>query len=448
MSLPEYAVAAVGDESRRAAVEELIQTRGLGEIEISWPDQQGHARGKRVPSTGFLDRSDGSGFAFCDAALCWDVSGDVIDGARLSGWATGYPDLIARADLDTFRVLPWRDGVGHVIADVYDHHGARIRTAPRSVLRRAIERLASLGLQARVGVEIEFYLLDQDGRHLADGVQCYSLQKANEMDPVFGSILDGLRGFVDVDGGNTEYGPGQVEFNLNHAPPLEAADDAFRFKYAARELARRAGATATFMAKPFAGISGSSQHLHISLWQDDEPVFGWADGAEETLFRHAIGGVLAHLPGITLYGGPTVNSYKRFEPDSFAPTTVSWGIDNRTASVRSLLETPNATRLELRTGAADAEPHWAIASLLAAVTLGLEHAIDPGERGDGNLYGDGAPLPTTLDEAIRAAEADEQIVEILGADAVHDYAAIARSEWRAFVTQVTDWDRNRYLTGI
>lgn len=297
-------------------------------------------------------------------------------------------------------------------------------------------------------MEVEFYLLDADGRHLADGVQCYSLQKANEMDPVFGALQDGLREFVDIEGGNTEYGPGQVEFNLNHAPPLEAADEAFRFKYAARELARRAGATATFMAKPFAGISGSSMHLHLSLWQGDEPLFDWSDGAEAELFRHAIGGVLTHLPGITLYGAPTVNSYKRFEPDSFAPTTVSWGLDNRTASVRSLLESPHATRLELRTGAADAEPHWAIASLLAAVTLGVEQGIDPGERGVGNLYGQGTQLPQTLDEAIRAAEADDGIVEILGTDAVHDYAAIARSEWRAFVTQVTDWDRDRYLTGI
>lgn len=448
MSLHDHAAAAGSTTGERAALGELLAAGGLREVEISWPDHQGHARGKRVPADGFLERSEGAGYAFCDAALCWDVTGDVIPGTRLSGWETGYPDLIARADPGTFRLLPWRDGVGHVIADVFDHHNELIRTAPRTVLRRAIERLASLGITSRVGVEIEFYLLDAEGRHLADGVQCYSLQKANEMDPVFGEILDGLRGFVDVEGGNTEYGPGQVELNLHHAPPLEAADQAFRFKYAARELARRAGATATFMAKPFAGISGSSMHLHVSLWQGEEPLFGWDDGVENTVLQQAIGGVLRHLPGITLYGAPTVNSYKRFEPDSFAPTSISWGRDNRTAAVRSLLETPTATRLELRTGAADAEPHWSIAALLAAVTLGLEHGLEPGTRGDGNLYGQGARLPVTLDEAIRAARADDGVIQILGADAVHDYTTIAEAEWRAFVSQVTDWDRERYLRGV
>lgn len=439
---------ALGADPHRAAVERLIAEHGLREIELSWPDQQGHARGKRIPARGFLERSEGAGFAFCDASLCWDVTGDVVQDTRLSNWNTGYPDLIARADLSTFRLLPWRERVGHVVADVHDHHGHLIRTAPRTVLRRAVERLATLGVTARVGVELEFYLLDGDGRHLADGVQCYSLQKANEMDPVFGAILAGVDGFVAAEGGMTEYGPGQVEFNLEHAEPLEAADEAFRFKYAAREIARRAGVVTTFMAKPFAGLSGSSMHLHVSLWRGDEPLLAWSDGRENPVFRNAVGGVLRHLPGITLYGAPTVNSYKRYEPDAFAPTTVSWGVDNRTAAVRSLLESPRATRLELRTGAADAEPHWAIAALLAAVTLGLEHAEDPGERGSGNLYGHGAPLPATLDAAVDAALADRAVVDILGEDAVHDYTAIARAEWRAFVTQVGDWDRARYLTGV
>lgn len=436
------------ERTPRAAMERAIREQGLHEIEVAWPDQQGHPRGKRVPVHAFVNSASASGLAFCDASLCWDVTGDVVEDTRLSNWETGYPDMLAHADPATFRRLPWRRGVGHVIADVFDHHGELIRTAPRTVLRRAVDRLASLGLVAQIGIEVEGYLLDADGAHLADGVQCYSLQKANELDPVFGEITDGLRGFVPLTGANTEYGPGQIELNLMHGQPLEAADDVFRLKYGVRELARRAGATATFMAKPFNGLSGSSMHLHISLWRGDQPVFAWDEGGETTTMRHAVGGILRHLPGITLYGAPTVNSYRRFAPGSFAPTTVSWGLDNRTAAVRSLLESPSATRIELRTPAADAEPHWAVAALLAAVTVGLEESIDPAERGTGNLYGVGAPLPATLDEAIRAASSDAAIIDVLGEDAVHDFTAIARADWRAFVNEVTDWDRARYLTGV
>jgi glutamine synthetase len=157
-------------------------------------------------------------------------------------------------------------------------------------------------------VEIEFHLLAQDGSPLSDGVQAYSLQVLNQLEPVFGELIEGLRGFVELEGGNSEYGPGQCEVNLRHVDALQAADQAARFKYAARELARRRDAIATFMAKPFGDQAGNSMHLHLSLWRDHEPVFGPDGGAENALMRQAVGGILRHLPGIVLYGAPTVNS--------------------------------------------------------------------------------------------------------------------------------------------
>jgi glutamine synthetase len=174
-------------------------------------------------------------------------------------------------------------------------------------------------------VEIEFHLLAQDGSPLSDGVQAYLLQVLNQLEPVFGDLIDGLRGFVELEGGNSEYGPGQCEVNLGHLDALQAADQAARFKYAARELARRRDAIATFMAKPFGDQAGNSMHLHLSLWRNEEPAFGPDGGAENALMRRAVGGILAHLPGIVLYGAPTVNSYKRFEVGSFAPATATWG---------------------------------------------------------------------------------------------------------------------------
>jgi glutamine synthetase len=438
------------DPAAADAVARTIAERGLDDVELLWPDHQGHPRGKRIEAPDFLARATGQGFGFCDAALAWDVEGDVKPGLRVSDWDTGYPDMFAIPDLATFTTLPWRPRTGQVVCDLVDHHDALFRTAPRTVLRRVVARLAALGYEARVGVEIEFHLLDEQGAPLTDGVQCYSLQKLSELDPVIDDVLRGLRGYVELEGTNTEYGPGQAEVNLRHAPPLGAADQAARFKYATRLLARRAGATATFMAKPFAQYAGNSMHVHLSLWRDGEPAFAQRDGSENELHRRAVGGLLSHLPGITLYGAPTVNSYKRFEAHSFAPATVTWGGDNRTVAIRSLLESPAATRIELRAGAADAQPHWAVAGALAAVVAGLEAdpAPDPGVRGEGNLYDHGAPLPATLAEGVAAARADEAVADILGEDAVHDYAQLARLEWDAFAGAVSDWDRERYLRAV
>jgi glutamine synthetase len=424
-----------------AAIEQGI----VREIEVMWLDHQGHARGKRIDAAGFLERAAGEGFGFCSAGLAWDINGEVRSGLRHSDWATGFPDFYAVPDLASFRLLPWRERAGHVICDLVDERRELVRASPRTVLRRAIERLASLGYDAKLGVEIEFHLLDDDGAPLVGGMQTYSLEVLNQLDPVFGEILDGLRAFVELEGGNSEYGPSQCEVNLGYVDALEAADQAARFKYATRELARRRNAIATFMAKPFGDQAGNSMHLHLSLWRDGEPAFTPDGEGENPLMRRALGGILCHLPGIVLYGAPTVNSYKRFELGSFAPTSVNWGADNRTVAVRSLLSTPEATRLELRTGAADAQPHWAIASLLAAIAAGIEAGSEPGMRGKGDLYGTGEPLPATLADAVAAARADQTIAEILGEDAVHDYAALAELEWQAFIGAVGDWDRNRYL---
>jgi glutamine synthetase len=445
---PASALNDASTDEAAATVAETIERERLTDIEVMWVDHQGHARGKRIDAAGFVERARTSGFAFCNAALSWDITGEVKTGLRHSDWASGFPDFYAVPDLTTLRRVPWRERAGHVISDLVDHEGRLVPASPRTVLRRVIDRLAALGYRAEVGVEIEFHLLHDGGAPIVDGFQSYSLQVLNELDPVFGEVLDGLRQFVALEGGNSEYGPGQCEVNLRHADALAAADQAARFKYATRELARRRGALATFMAKPFAGHAGNSMHLHISLWRDEDPAFAPEGEAENPLMRHAIGGILRHLPGIVLFGAPTVNSYKRFEVGSFAPATVTWGGDNRTAAVRSLVESAGATRIELRTGAADAQPHWAIAAALAAVAAGIEAHEDPGEPGQGDLYSTGPPLPRTLADAVAATRADEVVTRILGEDAVHDVAALADLEWETFTGSVTEWDRARYLRSV
>lgn len=422
-----------------------LRDGSLTEIEVAWSDPFGHAAGKRIPAAQFLDRL-GHGFAFCEAALGWNSDGTVIDSLRLTNWGDGYPDVRAVPDLSTFRSLPWRPGVGHVVSDILRPDGTASLLDSRGVLRRVLARLAALGFTAKVGVELEFYLLNPDGSPIQDDIHAYSLENANGLEPLISDLQTTLAAFVRLEGVQTEYGPGQVETNLVYTDALAAADDSARLKYAAKEVARRHGKLASFMPKPFSGHSGSSAHLHISLWRDGASAFEPVAGAENELGLLAIAGLLEHLPSITLFGAHSVNAYRRYTPDSFAPDSVNWSRDNRSAAVRSLVEdTPGATRIELRTGAADANPYWLVAAALAAVIAGIEAGRRPPAAGSGNLYGTGSPLPESLGTACALAAQDDTIGEILGADSVLDFIAIARSEWQAYSGHVSDWELRRYL---
>jgi glutamine synthetase len=419
----------------------------LTEIEVAWSDPLGHAQGKRIPSSQFIGRALGSGFAFCEASLGWNTDGTVIDSLRLTNWDGGYPDVFAVPDLATFKPLPWRPRVGHVISDIVAHDRSPSLLDPRAVLKRVLARLASIGYTAKVGVELEFYLLNADGTPLQDDIHAYSLENANALEPLITDLYETLGAFICLEGIQTEYGPGQVETNLVYTDALQAADEAARLKYAAKEVARKHGKVASFMAKPFSEHSGSSAHLHISLWREGEPAFAADNGAESPVALCAIAGLLEHLPSITLFGAHSVNAYRRFTPDSFAPATVTWSRDNRSAAVRSLVEAePSANRIELRSGASDANPYWLVASALAAVIAGLEAGRKPPPAEQGNLYDKGVPLPESLGVALALATRDDTILEILGADSVLDFAAIARSEWVEYSSHVSDWERRRYLS--
>ena len=424
-----------------------LEDGSLTEIEIAWSDPFGHAQGKRIPATQFLGRAQGTGFAFCEASLGWDSAGAVIESLRLTNWGGGYPDVYAVPDFSTYKPLPWRSGVGHVISDIVTHDRSPSLLDSRAVLKRVLARLASLGFTAKIGVEFELYLLNPDGSAFQDDIHAYSLENANALDPVLSDLYDTLSAFTRLEGIQTEYGPGQIETNLVYTDALDAADDAARLKYAAKEVARKHGKIASFMPKPFTEHSGSSQHLHISLWRGDQPAFAPDDGVENELALHAIAGLLEHLPSITLFGAHSVNAYRRFVPDSFAPATVTWSRDNRSAAVRSLIEPdPAATRIELRSGGSDANPYWLIASALAGVVAGLEAKRNAPPVHGGNLYREGVPLPESLGVAIELATRDDTILEILGADSVLDFAALARSEWVEYSSEVSDWERRRYLT--
>lgn len=432
--------------ARERELRHALGDGSLTEIEVAWSDPFGHAQGKRIPASQFLSRALGSGFAFCEASLGWNTEGTVVESLELTNWAGGYPDVYAVPDLATYRPLPWRPLVGHVISDIVAHDRNPSPLDPRAVLKKVLARLASLGYTAKIGVEFELYLLNSDGSPFQDDIHAYSLENANALDPLLTDLYETLSAFTRLEGIQTEYGPGQIETNLVYTDALEAADDAVRLKYAAKEVARKHGKIASFMPKPFTEHSGSSQHLHISLWRDGQPAFAPTGGAENETALHAIAGLLEHLPSITLFGAHSVNAYRRFVPDSFAPATVTWSRDNRSAAVRSLVEAdPSASRIELRSGASDANPYWLIASALAAVIAGLEAKVTPPRLEGGNLYSQGVPLPESLGVALELATRDDTIADILGAGSVRDFAALARSEWVEYSNEVSDWERRRYL---
>jgi glutamine synthetase len=371
--------------------------------------------------------------------------------------SAGLPDVVAVPDLSTMQHVPWEPGVAHVIADVFNPDGSPSQESPRNVLRRVLERFSELGMKPICGPELEFYVLDPCETS-PNGWKRYGEATGNvyvagrKGDPE-NTLLAALRRLdaygLDVVAANHEFASGQFEINLWHSDALDAADRAFRFKSAVQELARMHGKLATFMAKPFNDEGGSGFHLHFSCWgPDGAALFDDPQGEDglSQVGRSAIAGVLAHAPAITALLNPTVNSYKRFGPDTLAPWLIDWGLDNRSAMVRIPPERGRAARLELRLGDASANPYLGIAALMAAAYLGIRDKLEPPAKLEGYGYdvSKADRLPGDLPAAIAALEADAELAELLGPQFIATFLAYKRNELERFGQWVTDWEFREY----
>ena len=337
----------------------------------------------------------------------WNTDGTVIDSLRLTNWSGGYPDVYAVPDLATYRPLPWRPRVGHVISDIVAHDRSPSLLDPRAVLKRVLARLASLGYTAKVGVEFELYLLNPDGSPFQDDIHAYSLENANALDPLLSDLYETLGAFTRLEGIQTEYGPGQIETNLVYTDALEAADDAARLKYAAKEVARRHGKIASFMPKPFTEHSGSSQHLHISLWRGDEP-HSPRSTAPTTSWRCTQSPVCSSIFRRSRCSSPTGprliaasrRTRSRRRPSSGAATT---GARRSVGGRQRFVGHPHRAA------------HWGVGfqPLLAdCVGVGRGHRRARGQNNapparGGNLYSKGVPLPESLGTAVALATRDD-----------------------------------------
>jgi len=431
-----------------------LVTQGIDVVRVGYADLIGTERGRDILVNRFA-RTVGDGVAFCRSVYGTTPMGDVVD--IEGGLEAGLPDVLAFPDVSTVQVVPWEKGVAHVIADVYNPDGSPSQESPRRVLKRVIEQFADLGMRPTVGPELEFYVLERTDKN-PTGWQRYGEATGNvyvaglKGDPenVLLRTLRHLSDFgLEVVAANHEFSSGQFEINLWHSEALDAADRAFRFKSAIQELARQDGKLATFMAKPFNDEGGSGFHIHFSTWDDvGQPLFDdptTEDGLSKTA-RSAIAGVLAHASALSAVSNPTINSFKRFGPDTLAPWLIDWGLDNRSAMVRVPPERGGASRMELRLGDASANPYLAIAGLLAAAYLGIRDELAPPERLEGYGYdpSKAEKLPGDLETALHALEGDTEMVRILGEPFVKTFLTYKRNELERFSHWVTDWEFREY----
>ena len=440
-------------DALEAAAADLVE-RGIDVVRLSYSDLMGTERGRDLMVSN-ITRTVGDGVAFCRTVYGTTPGGDVV--AIEGGLEAGLPDIVAFPDTDTLVDVPWEPGVAHVIADVFDPDGSPSQVSPRNVLRRVLDRFSELGMRPIVGPELEFFVLQKDDsaptgwcRYGEATGNVYVSGMRGDPENVLLRSLRALAGYgLDVVAANHEFASGQFEINLWHSDALDAADRAYRFKGAVKELARREGKLATFMAKPYNDEGGSGFHLHFSTLDDSgTPLFDDPDGEDglSAVGRSAIAGVLAHAPALAALSNPTVNSYKRFGPDTLAPWLIDWGLDNRSAMVRIPPERGGASRLELRLGDATANPYLAIAGLLAAAYLGIRDEMVPpaGLEGYGYDTSKADMLPTTLGESLDALEADADFIDLLGPELVRTFVTVKRDELDRFSKFVTDWEFTEY----
>ncbi len=420
-----------------------IETADVDHVFVEFPDMNGLSRSVVIGASHFRSGLE-SGFSMNLAHVTQTPHSDAVEGSKYAE-AIDYADGLLRPDLDTFRVVPWRENAARVICDL-EYEGTPVSGAPRRVLKRVLSRLESHGLEATVGNELEFYLLDRtdDGYRPATSDKHENLTRATEsVAPFYERVHDWAPGFdLDVTKTHHEFGAGQLEIVFEQGAPLAQADRTFRFKELVKRAADVDDREATFMAKPFSERAGSGYHLHVSLHRDGENVLDGTDGLSAT-GAHFVGGLLEHAPALTALGTPNLNGFKRHHPGTFAPATSSWGHGNRMTSFR--VPEHGTTRVENRIPSADANPYLVIASTLAAGLHGVEEGIEPPAPSTGDPSETRSRLPRTPHHALDALESDDALATILGESVVSEYVLQKRQEIDAFYDLTTEWERQQYV---
>lgn len=439
----------------------LVDRGAVDTVVVCFPDLQGRLVGKRVMGGYFLEEVARHGVEVCNYLIAVDVDMTPLPGYRFANWEQGYGDVRCVPDLATLRVLPWLERTALVLCDLVDVDTSEpVEVSPRRILRRQVERAAAAGYTVHIGAELEFFLFRDSYEDAAasewrdltphsDVIEDYHVFQTTRDEYLIRAIRNGMEGAgIPVEFSKGEAGRGQHEINLRYTDALTMADRHAIYKNGVKEIAALAGRSVTFMAKYSMDEVGSSCHLHSSLTRlpDDAPLMWDADAADHLSpeFRGWLGGIVATGRELAWMFAPYVNSYKRYQPESWAPTALAWGHDNRTCGYR-LVGRGAGYRLESRIPGADANPYFAYAALIAAGLHGIENGVEPPARFVGNAYD--APglarVPSTLVEAIAELEHSAVARDAFGEDVHHHLVNTARQEWAAFNRTVTDWERRR-----
>lgn len=433
------------------AVEQFLKEHSITMVELATPDMTGAIRGKRIPVESFSANGMSNAVGLSSAVLAWDYQMDVIETAEYS-WSNGYPDIFLRPDVSTLRLVPWKPKTALVFCDIVDAAGNLAAISPRNVLRRAVTELEQAGLSPYIAMETEFYAVDgQTLRPHGDRNPVYSLHDNYYLEPFLDEVCAMLLSAdVEVEACGAEYAPGQVEINLTPSDPLTAADSLLFFRYAVKQLAPRHGYRATFMAKPFGDLSGSGLHIHQSMWRAKANAFWDNDtGSLSSVGENYVAGLLKYAADLQLVAVPTPNGYKRVADHSFAPTNLSWGLDNRCAAVRVLVRDAKGTRVETRIAAADANPYLLAAGQLTGGLAGItEELKPPPPAANSYISAEYSPLPTNIWAAAARFGESEFARRALGAATVENLCQVAANEAAAGQREVTEWERNRYLDSV
>ncbi|MES2209764.1 MAG: glutamine synthetase family protein [Chloroflexota bacterium] len=450
---------------RLAELEQWVREGRIDTIVVALTDMQGRLMGKRVQGEAFLNGVIDHGAHFCTYLLGTDMEMNTPEGFGLMNWETGYGDWIASPVWDSLRVLPWLEKTALVLSDTIDEETHQeIPVSPRTMLKRQVERAAKAGITVKAGSEFEYYVLKDSWEQIAENGYAvpkrfgtynedYHLLQATKAEPLHRLLRNQMtEARVPIEFSKGEAAPGQHEVNIRYDHVLESADRSVLFKHGAKEIAYLNGWGITFMAKPDHTWTGSSGHLHMSIWDTDgkKPLtHNAADGLPYGIsrqFSQFVAGMMQFSRELAPFIAPFINSYKRYASLSWAPVNVVWGRDNRTTGFRLVGHGPSL-HVENRFPGGDMNAYLTYAAMIGAGLYGMEHGLElvPEFKGNGYIAKGVERMPRALWEAIQALEKSEAAVEIFGQDVVDHYLNAARVEQDLYDSIVHDWDRERYL---
>jgi glutamine synthetase len=424
-------------------------------------DMQGRLIGKRFLASFFAESAYDETHG-CNYLLANDIDMEPVPGYKAASWNKGYGDFVMKPDMSTLRYVPWLEKTALVLSDVQDHHHHQdLPHSPRGILRKQVARLKGRGYLAYFASELEFYLFNETydsalGKHWSNlgtaspYIGDYVIQITSKEEDYMRALRNGLSGAgIPVENSKGEWGPGQEEINVRYAEALDMADNHIIIKNGAKEIAASQGKAITFMAKYNYGLAGSSSHIHNSLWSADGKTPLFLDKKEQfgmtPLMRSWVAGQMKYANEYTYFLAPFINSYKRFQVGTFAPTKIIWSDDNRTAGFRLCGAGTKGIRIECRIGGADLNPYLAFAALIASGLAGIDEKLELQKPFEGDAYA-GAKLteiPKTLREAMEHLEKSKMLRAALGDDVVEHYLHTARWEQFEYDRRVTDWELHR-----